>query len=202
MRSDLERNLRKFQQNTPQATPAAAPASYQPERTTYPATFDEYLAQRNAQRQQPTYPATFDEYMAQREEQKQEDEQRRQQEERQKCLEASGFTQMQADMNTMFGGMDAYLSQTKRKDVGNGRLQQVQGMLEAVEQEKDYFNRYADVLGDTTDYQAALEQWEQQLRGYEEALGRKRTLTPEQTPQELLTDNPLTGKKLDRKSVV
>lgn len=196
MRSDLERNLRKFQQNTPQATPAAAPASYQPERTTYPATFDEYLAQRNAQRQQPTYPATFDEYMAQREEQKQEDEQRRQQEERQKCLEASGFTQMQADMNTMFGGMDAYLSQTKRKDVGNGRLQQVQGMLEAVEQEKDYFNRYADVLGDTTDYQAALEQWEQQLRGYEEALGRKRTLTPEQTPQELLTDNPLTGKKL------
>lgn len=196
MRSDLERNLKKFQQNTPQATPAAAPASYQPERATYPATFDEYLAQRNAQRQQPTYPATFDEYLAQREQQKQEDEQRRKQEERQKCLDASGFAQMQSDMNTMFGGMDAYLSQTNRKDVGKGRLQQVQGMLEAVEQEKDYFNRYADVLGDTTDYQAALEQWEQQLRGYEEALGRKRTLTPEQTPQELLTDNPLTGKKL------
>lgn len=196
MRSDLERNLKKFQQNTPQANPAAAPASYQPERASYPATFDEYLAQRNAQRQQPTYPATFDEYLAQREQQKQEDEQRRRQEERQKCLEASGFTQMQSDMNTMFGGMDAYLSQTKRKDVGQGRLQQVQGMLEAVEKEKDYFNRYADVLGDAADYQAALEQWEQQLKGYEAALGRKRTLTPEQTPQELLMDNPLTGKKL------
>ena len=196
MRSDLERNLKKFQQNTPQATPAAAPASYQPERASYPATFDEYLAQRNAQRQQPTYPATFDEYLAQREQQKQEDEQRRREEERQKCLDASGFIQMQSDMSTMFGGMDAYLSQTKRKDVGKGRLQQVQGMLDAVEQEKDYFNRYADVLGDTTDYQAALEQWEQQLKGYEAALGRKRTLTPEQTPQELLTDNPLTGKKL------
>lgn len=35
MRSDLERNLKKFQQNTPRATPAAAPASYQPERASY-----------------------------------------------------------------------------------------------------------------------------------------------------------------------
>lgn len=210
MRSDLERNLKKFQQNTPQATPAAALASYpatfaeyraqrNAQQSTYPATFAEYRAQREAQAVMPqtsTYPSSFAEYRKQREEQKQEDEQRRREEERQKCLEASGFTQMQSDMNTMFGGMDAYLSQTKRKDVGQGRLQQVQGMLEAVEKEKDYFNRYADVLGDAADYQAALEQWEQQLKGYEAALGRKRTLTPEQTPQELLTDNPLTGKKL------
>lgn len=143
----------------------------------YPATFDEYMAQKNRQTAGNTpavsggfsYPATFDEYMQQKGQNRQNPMQTA---ERERCLSASGWSQMQTDMGSLFGTMDGYFSKAHRAGSGNdGYKLRVRSMLSAVEKERDYFNRYADVMGeDAQSYQKQLNAWEMQLKRYQNAM--------------------------------
>ncbi len=143
----------------------------------YPATFDEYMAQKNRQTAGNTpavsggfsYPATFDEYMQQKGQNRQNPMQTA---ERERCLSASGWSQMQADMGTLFGGMDGYFQRKHRIGAsGSGWKERVGAMLQNVEKERDYFNRYADVMGeDAQSYQKQLNAWEAQLKRYQKAM--------------------------------
>lgn len=143
----------------------------------YPATFDEYMAQKNRQTAGNTpavsggfsYPATFDEYMQQKGQNRQNPMQTA---ERERCLSASGWSQMQTDMGTLFGGMDGYFQSKHRIGAsGSGWKERVGAMLQSVEKERDYFNRYADVMGeDAQSYQKQLNAWEMQLKRYQKAM--------------------------------
>lgn len=146
----------------------------------YPATFDEYMAQKNRQTAGNTpavsggfsYPATFDEYMQQKGQNRQDPMQTA---ERERCLSASGWSQMQTDMGSLFGTMDGYFSKAHRAGTGNdGYKLRVRSMLSAVEKERDYFNRYANVMGeDAQGYQEQLNAWEMQLKRYQNAMNGK-----------------------------
>lgn len=148
----------------------------------YPKTFDEYIAQKNRQAagNSPaasggfSYPATFDEYMQQKGQNRQSPMQTA---EREKCLSASGFDRMQTDMGTLFGGMDGYFQSKHRIGAsGSGWKERVGAMLQSVEKERDYFNRYAGVMGeDAQKYQNRLNEWETQLKRYQGALEGKET---------------------------
>lgn len=148
----------------------------------YPKTFDEYIAQKNRQAAGNTpaasggfsYPATFDEYMQQKGQNRQSPMQTA---EREKCLSASGFDRMQTDMGTLFGGMDGYFQSKHRIGAsGSGWKERVGAMLQSVEKERDYFNRYAGVMGeDAQKYQNRLNEWETQLKRYQGALEGKET---------------------------
>lgn len=133
---------------------------------TLPQTFDEYMAGR---RQETQLPLTFDEYLAQaplRQAQAR-------QEERRKCMEASGFGQMQTDMQGLFDRMDSYFRTQHRAGSGSAAYtQELGGMLKAVEQERDYFTRYADVLDEqeTMSLQNELNGWESRIKTYQEAM--------------------------------
>lgn len=133
---------------------------------TLPATFDEYMAGR---RQETQLPLTFDEYLAQapmRQAQAR-------QEERQKCMAASGFGQMQTDMQGLFERMDSYFRTQHRAGSGSAAYtQELGGMLKAVEQERDYFTRYADVLDEqeAMNLQNELNGWESRIKTYQEAM--------------------------------
>lgn len=143
----------------------------------YPKTFDEYLAQKNRQTtgNDPavsggfSYPATFDEYMQQKGQNRQSPMQTA---ERERCLSASGWSRMQTDMGTLFGGMDGYFQSKHRIGAsGSGWKERVGVMLQSVEKERDYFNRYADVMGeDAQSYQKQLNAWEAQLKRYQKAM--------------------------------
>lgn len=143
----------------------------------YPKTFDEYLAQKNRQTAGNTpavsggfsYPATFDEYMQQKGQNRQSPMQTA---ERDRCLSASGWSRMQTDMGTLFGGMDGYFQSKHRIGAsGSGWKERVGAMLQSVEKERDYFNRYADVMGeDAQRYQKQLNAWEAQLKRYQKAM--------------------------------
>lgn len=143
----------------------------------YPKTFDEYMAQKNRQTAGNTpavsggfsYPATFDEYMQQKGQNRQNPMQTA---ERERCLSASGWSQMQTDMGTLFGGMDGYFQSKHRIGAsGSGWKERVGAMLQSVEKERDYFNRYADVMGeDAQGYQEQLNAWEMQLKRYQNAM--------------------------------
>ena len=143
----------------------------------YPKTFDEYMAQKNRQTAGNTpavsggfsYPATFDEYMQQKGQNRQNPMQTA---ERERCLSASGWSQMQTDMGTLFGGMDGYFQSKHRIGAsGSGWKERVGTMLQSVEKERDYFNRYADVMGeDAQGYQEQLNAWEAQLKRYQNAM--------------------------------
>lgn len=143
----------------------------------YPKTFDEYLAQKNRQTAGNTpavsggfsYPATFDEYMQQKGQNRQSPMQTA---ERDRCLSASGWSRMQTDMGTLFGGMDGYFQSKHRIGAsGSGWKERVGAMLQSVEKERDYFNRYADVMGeDAQSYQKQLNAWEAQLKRYQKAM--------------------------------
>lgn len=143
----------------------------------YPKTFDEYMAQKNRQTAGNTpavsggfsYPATFDEYMQQKGQNRQNPMQTA---ERERCLSASGWSQMQTDMGTLFGGMDGYFQSKHRIGAsGSGWKERVGTMLQSVEKERDYFNRYADVMGeDAQGYQKQLNAWEAQLKRYQKAM--------------------------------
>lgn len=143
----------------------------------YPKTFDEYIAQKNRQAAGNTpaasggfsYPATFDEYMQQKGQNRQSPMQTA---EREKCLSASGFDRMQTDIGTLFGGMDGYFQSKHRIGAsGSGWKERVGAMLQSVEKERDYFNRYADVMGeDAQSYQKQLNAWEAQLKRYQKAM--------------------------------
>lgn len=143
----------------------------------YPKTFDEYMAQKNRQTAGNTpavsggfsYPATFDEYMQQKGQNRQNPMQTA---ERERCLSASGWSQMQTDMGTLFGGMDGYFQSKHRIGAsGSGWKERVGTMLQSVEKERDYFNRYADVMGeDAQGYQKQLNAWEMQLKRYQNAM--------------------------------
>lgn len=148
----------------------------------YPKTFDEYIAQKNRQAAGNTpaasggfsYPATFDEYMQQKGQNQLNTVQTA---EREKCLSASGFDRMQTDMGTLFGGMDGYFQSKHRIGAsGSGWKERVGAMLQSVEKERDYFNRYAGVMGeDAQKYQNRLNEWETQLKRYQGALEGKET---------------------------
>ena len=148
----------------------------------YPKTFDEYIAQKNrrAAGNTPaasggfTYPATFDEYMQQKGQNQLNTVQTA---EREKCLSASGFDRMQTDIGTLFGGMDGYFQSKHRIGAsGSGWKERVGAMLQSVEKERDYFNRYAGVMGeDGQKYQDRLNEWETQLKRYQGALEGKET---------------------------
>lgn len=143
----------------------------------YPKTFDEYMAQKNRQAAGNTpaasggfsYPATFDEYMQQKGQNRLNTVQTA---EREKCLSASGFDRMQTDMGTLFGTMDGYFQKKHRIGAtGSGYKERVGAMLQNVEKEKDYFNRYAGVMGeDAQSYQKQLNAWETQLKRYQKAM--------------------------------
>lgn len=143
----------------------------------YPKTFDEYIAQKNRKAAGNTpaasggfsYPATFDEYMQQKGQNRQSPMQTA---EREKCLSASGFDRMQTDIGTLFGGMDGYFQSKHRIGAsGSGWKERVGAMLQSVEKERDYFNRYADVMGeDAQSYQKQLNAWEAQLKRYQKAM--------------------------------
>lgn len=143
----------------------------------YPKTFDEYIAQKNRKAAGNTpaasggfsYPATFDEYMQQK---GQNQLNTIQTAEREKCLSASGFDRMQTDIGTLFGGMDGYFQSKHRIGAsGSGWKERVGAMLQSVEKERDYFNRYADVMGeDGQKYQKQLNAWEAQLKRYQKAM--------------------------------
>ena len=143
----------------------------------YPKTFDEYIAQKNRQAAGNTpaasggfsYPATFDEYMQQKGQNQLNTVQTA---EREKCLSASGFDRMQMDIGTLFGGMDGYFQSKHRIGAsGSGWKERVGAMLQSVEKERDYFNRYADVMGeDAQSYQKQLNAWEAQLKRYQKAM--------------------------------
>lgn len=147
----------------------------------YPKTFDEYMAQKNRQAAGNTpaasggfsYPATFDEYMQQKGQNRQNPMQTA---ERERCVSASGWSQMQTDMGALFGTMDGYFTQ-KHGGVGNeGYKLRVREMLQSVEKERDYFNRYAGVMGeDAQKYQNRLNEWETQLKRYQSALSGNET---------------------------
>jgi hypothetical protein len=148
----------------------------------YPKTFDEYIAQKNRQAAGNTpaasggfsYPATFDEYMQQKGQNQLNTVQTA---EREKCLSASGFDRMQTDMGTLFGGMDGYFQSKHRIGAsGSGWKERVGAMLQSVEKERDYLNRYAGVMGeDAQKYQNRLNEWETQLKRYQGALEGKET---------------------------
>lgn len=148
----------------------------------YPKTFDEYIAQKNRQAAGDTpaasggfsYPATFDEYMQQKGQNQLNTVQTA---EREKCLSASGFDRMQTDIGTLFGGMDGYFQSKHRIGAsGSGWKERVGAMLQNVEKERDYFNRYAGVMGeDAQKYQNRLNEWETQLKRYQGALEGKET---------------------------
>ena len=148
----------------------------------YPKTFDEYIAQKNRKAAGNTpaasggfsYPATFDEYMQQKGRNQLNTVQTA---EREKCLSASGFDRMQTDMGTLFGGMDGYFQSKHRIGAsGSGWKERVGAMLQSVEKERDYFNRYAGVMGeDAQKYQAQINAWETQLKRYQGALEGKET---------------------------
>lgn len=148
----------------------------------YPKTFDEYIAQKNRRAAGNTpaasggfsYPATFDEYMQQKGQNQLNTVQTA---EREKCLSASGFDRMQTDMGTLFGGMDGYFQSKHRIGAsGSGWKERVGAMLQSVEKERDYFNRYAGVMGeDAQKYQNRLNEWETQLKRYQGALEGKET---------------------------
>lgn len=143
----------------------------------YPKTFDEYIAQKNRKAAGNTpaasggfsYPATFDEYMQQKGQNQLNTVQTA---EREKCLSASGFDRMQTDIGTLFGGMDGYFQSKHRIGAsGSGWKERVGAMLQSVEKERDYFNRYADVMGeDAQSYQKQLNAWEAQLKRYQKAM--------------------------------
>lgn len=143
----------------------------------YPKTFDEYIAQKNRQAAGNTpaasggfsYPATFDEYMQQKGQNQLNTVQTA---EREKCLSASGFDRMQTDIGTLFGGMDGYFQSKHRIGAsGSGWKERVGAMLQSVEKERDYFNRYAGVMGeDAQSYQKQLNAWEAQLKRYQKAM--------------------------------
>lgn len=147
----------------------------------YPKTFDEYMAQKNRQAAGNTpaasggfsYPATFDEYMQQKGQNRQNPMQTA---ERERCVSASGWSQMQTDMGALFGTMDGYFTQ-KHRGVGNeGYKLRVREMLQSVEKERDYFNRYAGVMGeDGQKYQTQINAWEKQLKRYQSALSGNET---------------------------
>lgn len=146
----------------------------------YPKTFDEYIAQKNRKAAGNTpaasggfsYPATFDEYMQQKGQNQLNTVQTA---EREKCLSASGFDRMQTDIGTLFGTMDGYFQKKHRIGAtGSGYTERVGAMLQSVEKERDYFNRYADVMGeDAQSYQKQLNAWEAQLKRYQKAMSGK-----------------------------
>lgn len=148
----------------------------------YPKTFDEYIAQKNRRAAGNTpaasggfsYPATFDEYMQQKGQNQLNTVQTA---EREKCLSASGFDRMQTDMGTLFGGMDGYFQSKHRIGAsGSGWKERVGAMLQSVEKERDYFNRYAGVMGeDGQKYQTQINAWEKQLKRYQSALSGNET---------------------------
>lgn len=148
----------------------------------YPKTFDEYMAQKNRQAagNSPaasggfSYPATFDEYMQQKGQNQLNTVQTA---EREKCLSASGFKQMETDMGALFGTMDGYFQKKHRIGAtGSGYAERVGAMLQSVEKERDYFNRYAGVMGeDAQKYQNRLNEWETQLKRYQSALSGNET---------------------------
>ena len=148
----------------------------------YPKTFDEYIAQKNRKAAGNTpaasggfsYPATFDEYMQQK---GQNQLNTIQTAEREKCLSASGFDRMQTDIGTLFGGMDGYFQSKHRIGAsGSGWKERVGAMLQSVEKERDYFNRYAGVMGeDGQKYQTQINAWEKQLKRYQSALSGNET---------------------------
>jgi hypothetical protein len=152
----------------------------------YPATFDEYMKQQNEGRKAAgnapaasgsfSYPATFEEFVAQDGRVERERRNAAQAAERGRCLSASGFKQMETDMGALFGTMDGYF-QKRHRGVGNGDYKlRVTSMLQSVEKERDYFNRYAGVMGeDAQKYQDRLNEWETQLKRYRGALEGKET---------------------------
>nr|DAL78723.1 MAG TPA: Large polyvalent protein associated domain 23 [Bacteriophage sp.] len=147
----------------------------------YPKTFDEYMAQKNRQAAGNTpaasggfsYPATFDEYMQQKGQNRQNPMQTA---ERERCVSASGFDRMQTDMGALFGTMDGYFTQKHRGVGSEGYKLRVREMLKNVENERDYFDRYAQVMGeDAQKYQAKINEWEKQLKRYQNALSGNET---------------------------
>lgn len=151
----------------------------------YPKTMAEYRKQQEENRQTAgntpavsggfSYPATMAEYRK-NEAQMQSQIQRQQinalKAERERCVSASGWSQMQTDMGTLFGGMDGYFQRKHRIGAsGSGWKERVGTMLQSVEKERDYFNRYADVMGeDAQGYQEQLNAWEMQLKRYQNAM--------------------------------
>jgi hypothetical protein len=147
----------------------------------YPKTMAEYRKQQEENRQTAgntpavsggfSYPATMAEYRK-NEAQMQSQQANALKAERERCVSASGWSQMQTDMGTLFGTMDGYFSKAHRAGSGNdGYKLRVRSMLSAVEKERDYFNRYADVMGeDAQSYQKQLNAWETQLKRYQKAM--------------------------------
>lgn len=155
----------------------------------YPKTMAEYRKQQEESRQTAgntpavsggfSYLGTIAEYRkneAQMRSQIQSQQIKAQTAERDRCLSASGWSQMETDMGTLFGTMDGYF-QKRHRGVGNGDYKlRVTSMLQSVEKERDYFNRYAGVMGeDAQKYQNRLNEWETQLKRYQGALEGKET---------------------------
>lgn len=155
----------------------------------YPKTMAEYRKQQEESRQTAgntpavsggfSYLGTIAEYRkneAQMRSQIQSQQIKAQTAERDRCLSASGWSQMETDMGTLFGTMDGYF-QKRHRGVGNGDYKlRVTSMLQSVEKERDYFNRYAGVMGeDAQKYQNRLNEWETQLKRYRGALEGKET---------------------------
>lgn len=155
----------------------------------YPKTMAEYRKQQEESRQTAgntpavsggfSYLGTIAEYRkneAQMRSQIQSQQIKAQTAEREKCLSASGFDRMQTDIGALFGTMDGYF-QKRHRGVGNGDYKlRVTSMLQSVEKERDYFNRYAGVMGeDAQKYQNRLNEWETQLKRYQGALEGKET---------------------------
>lgn len=155
----------------------------------YPKTMAEYRKQQEESRQTAgntpavsggfSYLGTIAEYRkneAQMRSQIQSQQIKAQTAERDRCLSASGWSQMETDMGTLFGTMDGYF-QKRHRGVGNGDYKlRVTSMLQSVEKERDYFNRYAGVMGeDGQKYQTQINAWEKQLKRYQSALEGKET---------------------------
>lgn len=157
----------------------------------YPATWEGYKAQKQnrqaagsstAASGSSSLPATWEEYKTQKQQREAEKAQQfpaRQTDtaEREKCLSASGFKEMQTDMQGLFGTMDNYFS-TYHQIGASSKWQkdQVNNMLTSVAQERNYFSRYADVLGeDAASYNETMNQWEKRLKQYQAALSGKET---------------------------
>lgn len=156
----------------------------------YPKTMAEYRKQQEESRQTAgntpavsggfSYLGTIAEYRkneAQMRSQIQSQQIKAQTAERDRCLSASGWSQMETDMGTLFGGMDGYFQSKHRIGAsGSGWKERVGAMLQSVEKERDYFNRYAGVMGeDAQKYQNRLNEWETQLKRYQGALEGKET---------------------------
>lgn len=147
----------------------------------YPKTMAEYRKQQEENRQTAgsapavsggfSYPATMAEYRKNKA-QIQSQQIKAMKAERERCLSASGWSRMQTDMGTLFGGMDGYFQSKHRIGAsGSGWKERVGAMLQSVEKERDYFNRYADVMGeDAQSYQKQLNAWEAQLKRYQKAM--------------------------------